>query len=53
MTRELEKVISEHINESGLVQEAQRQQMLTLRQDGILKALRGLVSIETVLRETE
>ena len=53
MTRELEKIIGEHMNESALLQESQRQQMLTLRQDGILKALRGLVSIETVLRETE
>ena len=27
--------------------------MITLRQDGILKALEGLVNMEDVLRETE
>ena len=32
--------------------EARRQGMITLRQDGILKALQGIVSVEDVLRET-
>jgi type II secretory ATPase GspE/PulE/Tfp pilus assembly ATPase PilB-like protein len=53
MTRQLESSIGEHMNEGLLLQEAERQNMLTLRQDGILKALQGFVSIETVLRETE
>ncbi len=53
MTKELEKVMETKGGESGLIAESQRQKMLTLRQDGILKALRGQVSIETVLRETE
>jgi type IV pilus assembly protein PilB len=36
-----------------IMAEAKRQGMLTLRQDGVIKALRGLVSIEEVVRETE
>jgi type II secretory ATPase GspE/PulE/Tfp pilus assembly ATPase PilB-like protein len=27
--------------------------MITLRQDGIIKALKGVVSIEEIIRETE
>lgn len=53
MTRELEKIVSDRQGESAIVEEEKRQRMVTLRQDGILKALHGLVSIETVLRETE
>ncbi|MFA7201651.1 MAG: GspE/PulE family protein [Candidatus Paceibacterota bacterium] len=53
MTKELGRVMEMKGGESGLVAESQRQKMLTLRQDGILKALKGQVSIETVLRETE
>ena len=36
-----------------IAKEAKNQGMLTLRQDGVIKALEGLVSIEEVLRETE
>ncbi len=36
-----------------IMAEAKRQGMLTLRQDGVIKALRGIVSIEEVARETE
>ncbi len=53
MTKELSHIMEAKGGESELVKESQRQKMLTLRQDGILKALRGQVSIETVLRETE
>ena len=53
MTRELEKIVAGHEGESAIIEEAKRQHMVTLRQDGVLKALEGLVSIETVLRETE
>jgi type II secretory ATPase GspE/PulE/Tfp pilus assembly ATPase PilB-like protein len=35
------------------MQEAKRQGMLTLRQDGVIKALEGIVSIEEVLRITD
>jgi type IV pilus assembly protein PilB len=53
MTRELGAIVSEKPNEIEIIKEAKRQKMLTLRQDGILKALKGLLSIEAVLRETE
>jgi type IV pilus assembly protein PilB len=53
MTRELEKIISEHPAEAAIIDEGERQGMITLRQDGILKALDGIVSLEEVLRETE
>lgn len=52
MTRELEEIINSGPTEGKIRDEAKRQGMVTLRQDGILKALQGLVSIEEVLRET-
>ena len=52
MTRELENIISAGVSEGKIIDEAKRQGMITLRQDGILKALEGLVSIEEVLRES-
>jgi type IV pilus assembly protein PilB len=53
MTRELEDVISQKGGEGDIVKEAKRQHMITLRQDGVMKALKGLISLETVIRETE
>lgn len=52
MTPELEKIVGGGYSEGELLEEAHRQGMITLRQDGILKALKGLLSIEEVLRET-
>ncbi|MBI2506885.1 MAG: type II/IV secretion system protein, partial [Candidatus Colwellbacteria bacterium] len=52
MTRELEEIIESGPTEGNIRDEAKRQGMVTLRQDGILKALQGMVSIEEVLRET-
>ncbi|MBI2010647.1 MAG: Flp pilus assembly complex ATPase component TadA [Candidatus Colwellbacteria bacterium] len=52
MTRELEGVINTNPTESKIYDEAKRQGMITLRQDGILKALQGIVGFEDVLRET-
>ncbi len=52
MTRELGDLISKGFTEGKLIDEAKRQEMVSLRQDGILKALEGRVSIEEVLRET-
>jgi len=40
------------VSEGKIIDEAKRQGMITLRQDGILKALEGLVGIEEVLRES-
>ncbi len=53
MTRELGKIIGGKFSESDLADESVRQKMITLRQDGILKALSGSVMIEEVFRETE
>ena len=52
MTPQLTEIISGQVNENKLFEEARRQGMRTMRQDGIIKALEGLVSIEEVLRET-
>ena len=52
MTPELRNIISEDPDEPKILEESKRQQMITLRQDGIMKAINGLVSMEEVLRET-
>jgi len=52
MTSELADIISKEPTENKIGEEAKRQGMVTLRQDGLLKALDGLVSVEEVLRET-
>lgn len=53
MTPELEKVIIEDPTESKIAVEAKRQGMITMRQDAMIKALQGLISIEEVFRTTE
>ncbi|MCD6085878.1 type II/IV secretion system protein [bacterium] len=53
MTDNLAKIISKGIDEEKILEETKRQGMLTMRQDGILKALKGIVPIEIILRETE
>ncbi len=52
MTRPFMNAISGDLNEGQSLDEARREGMLTLRQDGIMKALSGLVSMDDVLRET-
>ncbi len=52
MTPELADIINAGPSENKIFEEAKRQGMITLRQDGIAKALHGLLSIEAVLRET-
>ncbi|MDE2021096.1 MAG: type II/IV secretion system protein, partial [Patescibacteria group bacterium] len=53
MTAALEDVINSNPTAQKITKEAKNQGMLTLRQDGIIKALEGMVSIEEVIRETE
>ncbi len=53
MTRNLSDIISRGFTENALIAEAKTQGMVFMRQDGILKALAGDVSLEEVLRETE
>ncbi len=53
MTRELGNIINKGFSESAIRDEAVRQKMISMRTDGILKALQGEVMLEEVLRETE
>ena len=50
MTDELEKIILTNLSEGELRQEAQRQGMITMFQDGIIKVLHGVTSIEELLQ---
>ena len=52
MTPELRAIVASGSTEAKIFEEAKRQGMITLRQDGILKALEGMVSVEEVLKET-
>jgi len=52
MTRELGDLINAGFTENKLIDQAKKQGMVTMRQDGILKALAGQVSIEAILKET-
>lgn len=49
MTPELEKIILSGSSETKLLEEAHRQEMITMRQDGILKVLRGIIGLEELL----
>ena len=49
MTDGLEKIILGELSESALRQEAERQGMVTMFQDGVLKVLDGTVSLEELL----
>lgn len=53
MTPELEAIVNASPTSDKILAETRRQKMVTLRQDGVMKALDGLISIEEVLRETE
>jgi type IV pilus assembly protein PilB len=52
MTKNLEEIILKEPSEAKILEEARRQGMITMRQDGILKVLKGETTIEEVLRET-
>lgn len=53
MTRELGDIVVSNPTHSAIMEEAKRQGMLTMRQDGLIKALQGIVALEDVLRATE
>lgn len=53
MTPAIEDIILGQPSPEKLLAEAKKQGMITLRQDGILKALAGVVSLEEVLSVTE
>jgi len=53
MTDSLEEIILNEPSEIKFAEEAKRQGMVTMKQDGILKALKGITTIEEVLRVAE
>jgi type IV pilus assembly protein PilB len=53
ITKEIEDIVSSGVTTQKITAQAKKQGMITLRQDGIVKALKGVVSIEEIIRETE
>ncbi len=53
MTKELGLTLGNKLDEKKIVEEVKHQNFVTMRQDGILKALEGLISVESVVKETE
>ncbi|MDP2735193.1 MAG: GspE/PulE family protein [bacterium] len=53
MTDELSDIVLENPSDLAIGKEAERQGMITMRQDGILKALEGATTIEEVIRVSE
>jgi type IV pilus assembly protein PilB len=51
--KEMEDIVSSGVTTQKITAQAKAQGMISLRQDGIVKALRGRVSIEEIIRETE
>lgn len=49
MTRELEEIILAGPSESKIATEARRQGMITMKQDGVLKVLRGAIGMKELL----
>ena len=52
MTPELGDIILSELTEKNILAEAKRQGMVAMRQDGMLKVINGVTSIEEVLRTT-
>ncbi len=50
MTPQLEKIILESPSEDSIRKEAKRQKMLTMLQDGLLKAIDGQIALEHLLK---
>jgi type IV pilus assembly protein PilB len=53
VTKEMEDIVSSGVTTQKITNQAKKQGMITLRQDGVVKALKGVVSIEEIIRETE
>ncbi len=53
MTPELEEIVLERVSDAKLQAALEGQGMITMKQDGIMKVLKGLISLEEVLRVTE
>jgi len=53
MTEELEEIILREPSEAKIAEEGKRQGMITMRQDGVIKVLDGITTIEEVIRVSE
>ncbi len=53
MTNKLAEIVLKEPSEAKITEEANRQEMITMRQDGILKVLRGITSVEEVIKVAE
>jgi type IV pilus assembly protein PilB len=53
MTPAIEEIVASGPTIQKILAEAKKQGMITMRQDGVLKALDGIFSLEEVIRETE
>jgi len=53
MTSRLEEIILKQPSESRIQEEAEAQGMITMKQDGMMKVLEGVTSLEEVLRVAE
>jgi type IV pilus assembly protein PilB len=53
MTKGLEKMVLTESSEAKIAEEARKQGMVTMKQDGILKVLKGITTVEEVLRVAE
>lgn len=53
MTPQLEQIVVEGATEGKIVKEAERQGMTTMRQDGVIKVLRGFISFEELIGSVE
>ena len=53
MTKELSEIVLKEPSENNFQKEAKRQGMVTMAQDGIIKVLNGVTSIEEVMRVTK
>jgi len=53
MTPQVAEIISKEFTETDFLKEAKRQGMIFMRQDGIIKVLKGITTLEEVLRVTK
>ncbi len=53
MTSDIEAIISSKVTETEIIKEAEKQGMITMKQDAMMKALKGLTTMEEVLRIAE
>ena len=53
MTRNLAEIVSKNPTEGDILKEARAQGMVTMEEDGVLKVLEGITSLEEIMRVTK